>query len=260
MNDGLEISFPPPPRAVRRKAGTGRALMFGRLFVMPHVIIGVVTLLAVPTRWYVYHHGTHVQATIHKLQRERSKKGGDYYSVAFDYTLDGRRYSEEYETLSLAEGAHTKIGDKLDGRAAAVLGHALFLRTARDIRGDVLALGACSLLWNALVWLAMYVIWIIPIRQRLLAKHGLAAPGAITRRKETRGRGTTYTLFDAFPIPDGQLVQAKSDVSQPGYFAACEGAPVTVIYDPNKPTRSLPYEFSDFLVAGAGSSNRHDTP
>jgi hypothetical protein len=250
MNHALAIQFPPPPRAVRRKVGTGCALMFPRLFVLPHVIIGIVTLLAVPTRWYVYNHGTHVQATIHKLERRTSKKGGVYYVVGFDYMLGGRRYSEEYESLSNAEGSRTRIGDKIDGRAAAPLGYTEFLRTTLDIRSDLLALGAWSLVWNLFIGLFMYLLWVVPIRQRLLARGGLAAAGIITGRKETHGRGTTHTLFYTFHTEGGQLVQAKSDVSQGPYHAAREGAPVTVIYDPKKSTRSLPYEFSDFIVAG----------
>lgn len=254
MNHGLATQLPPPPRAVRRKVGTGCALMFPRLFVMPHVIVGIVTLLAVPTRWYVYNHGTHVQATIHKLERRTSKKGGVYYVAGFDYTLGGRPYSEEHESLTDAEGRRTRIGDKIDGRAAAPLGYAIFLRTSLDIRSDLLALGGWSLARNAFIGLFIYLFWVVPIRQRLLAKHGLAAAGVNTGRKETRGRGTTYTLFYAFQAPGGQRIQAKSNVSREGYQAAHEGAAVTVIYDPNKPTRSLPYEFSDFIIAGAESA------
>ena len=227
--------------------------MFPRLFVMPHVIVGIVTLLAVPTRWYVYNHGTHVQATIHKLERRTSRKGGVYYVAGFDYMLGDRPYNEEYESLSDGEGGRTRIGDKIDGRAAAPLGYAIFLRTSLDIRSDLLALGAWSLVWNAFIGLFTYFLWVVPIRQRLLAKRGPAAAGVITGRKETRGRGTTYTLFYVFHAEGGQPVQAKSNVSRGPYHAAYEGAPVTVIYDPNKPTRSLPYEFSDFIIAGAES-------
>jgi hypothetical protein len=252
MNDGPAVPFPSPPRAVRRKVGGGCALGFGRLFILPHMIIGIGSLLTVPTRCYVYNFGTHVQATIHKLERRTSRKGGDYYVVGFDYTLGWRRYAEEYESLSVAEGAHTRVGDKLDGRAAALLGHALFLRTSLDIRSDLLGLGTWSLLWNGFVWTVMYIIWVVPIRGRLLAKNGPAAPGVITSRKEKRGRGSTYTLFYTFRTAAGHLVRAKSDVRLEGYRAAYEGAPVTVIYDPRKPTRSLPYEFSDFIVAEVG--------
>src|SRR4051812_24379460 len=83
MRPDLLTRLPPPPRVVRRKLGSGCALWFPRIFVLPHMIIGILTLLAVPTRWYVYHHGTHVQAKIHKLERRTSKKGGDYYVVGF---------------------------------------------------------------------------------------------------------------------------------------------------------------------------------
>src|SRR3954466_12986520 len=108
MRPDLLTRLPPPPRVVRRKLGSGCALWFPRLFVLPHMIIGILTLLAVPTRWYVYHHGTHVQAKIHKLERRTSKKGGDYYVVGFDYQLNGRRYSEEFDSISADEGMRTK--------------------------------------------------------------------------------------------------------------------------------------------------------
>src|SRR5262245_1056934 len=110
MVDQLIAKFPSPPRAVRRKLGTGCALWFPRLFLLPHCIAGIAILLAVPTRWYVYNYGAHVQATIHKLELRTSKKGGDYYLVGFDYQIDSRRYGEEYESLTAAEGARAKIG------------------------------------------------------------------------------------------------------------------------------------------------------
>jgi hypothetical protein len=210
--------------------------------------VGIVTLLAVPMRWYVYHHGTHVQARIHKLEPRTSKKGGDYYVVGFDYELNRRRYSEEFDSLSAAERMRTKIGDTIDGRAAAVFGHALFLKSSLDINDDVLRLGLFSLFWNGIMSAFVYMLWIHPIRQRLLVRNGDTAPGTITRRTETRGKGTTYTLCYTFRTRFGEVIETKSNVSQAGYHAAFEGAPVTVIYNPSRPKRSVPYEYSDFLV------------
>jgi len=251
MEEVFTAQFPSPPRVVRRKAGTGCALMFPRLFMLPHVIVGIVTLLAVPTRWYVYHHGAHVQAIIHKLERRTSRKGGDFYVVGWHYQFDGREYSEEYESMAESEGSHANIGDQIDGRAAAILGHAMFLRTSLDIRDDVMRLGVWSLIWNCFMLAAVYVIWVVPIRWRLLAKNGLTSSGRITGRQERKGRGSTYTLFYTFETINGHTIEARSTVSHEGYRAAFEGAPVTVIYDPRRPKRSLPYEFSDFIVSPA---------
>src|SRR5580765_790588 len=100
MKTDLLTQLPPPPRGVLRKLGSGCALWFPRHFILPHMIAGIVTLLSVPTRWYVYHHGTHVQAKIHKLEARTSRKGGDYYVVGFEYQLDGRRYSEEFDSIT----------------------------------------------------------------------------------------------------------------------------------------------------------------
>jgi hypothetical protein len=217
------------------------------------MIIGILTLLAVPTRWYVYHHGTHVQAKIHKLERRTSKKGGDYYVVGFDYQLNGRRYSEEFDSISADEGMRTKIGDTIDGHAASVFGHAEFLKSSLDINDDVLRLGLWSLGWNGLLSVFVYLLWIHPIRQRLLVRNGDTASGTITRRTETRGKGTTYTLWYSFRTRFGEDIETKANVSQVDYRDAFEGAAVTVIYDPGRPKRSVPYEYSDFLVFDSAS-------
>jgi hypothetical protein len=243
------FTFPPPPRRVRRKAGTGCAVAFPRLFILPHCLFGIGMLLDVPARFYVYHCGTPVKAIIQSIERRASKKGGDYYVIGYHYSLNHRRFDEENQTLSAGEGMHTKVGDTIDGRAAGMLvGSPMFLRTDEG-DGDTWRLLWISLVWNCFCALGIYVAWVIPIRQRRLVRFGVATPGVITERKESRRRGVTYTIAFEFVTSGGDMVTGEQDVSKRGWDLPGDGSMVTVIYDPRRPRRRrIVYELSDFAV------------
>lgn len=242
-------TLPPAPRTVHRKFGSGCALWFPRLFILPHFLAGIGMLVAVPLRLYVYHDGTPVKAVIHSLQKRNSKKGGDYYVIGFHYFLGGHQYNEENESLTADEGARTKIGDTFDGRAATILMMPWFLRADLDIKRDAITLGGIALVWNTFVGIAMYMLWVVPTRQRWLLRRGEETKGAILGRTVTaRARGTTYHVLYKFTTADGEPIKTGCDVSKEACESANPGDPVTVIYNPRNPKRSLPYELCDFSV------------
>ncbi len=206
-------------------------------------------LVAVPLRLYVYHYGTPVKAVIHSLEKRNSKKGGASYVMGFHYFLDGHRYDQKNESLTADEGAHTKIGDTFDGRAATILSMPWFLRANLDIKSDAIILGAVALVWNTFVGAFMYMLWGVPTRQRWLLRHGEETKGVILGRTvAARGRGTTYRVLYKFTTPSGELIKTGCDVSKEACESSNPGDPVTVIYTPRNPKRSLPYELCDFYV------------
>ena len=55
-----------------------------------------------------------------------------------------------------------------------------------------------------------------------------------------------------FTTPTGEtLIRKKREVNSLAYLQAREGDVITVLFDPEKPKRSLPYELSDFEIVGA---------
>jgi hypothetical protein len=250
MPSATAFTFPPPPRRVRRRGGTGCAVAFPRFFIMPHVIAGIVMLLAVPVRLYVYNRGTPVKAIIHHIEPRTSRKGGDFYVIGYHYVLNGRRYDDENESLTVAEGRRTKFGDTIDGRAAAFLGQAKFMRLSEGNNGTWRLL-VFALLWNGVVGVFVYITWVMPIRDRRLVRSGTATPGVITGSKESRRRGVSHTISYEFVTADGQMFTGTQDVSKRAWEIPEDGAVITVIFDTCRPQqRSLVYELSDYIVSG----------
>jgi hypothetical protein len=235
-------SFPPPPRMVSRKSGTGCIIWFLRLFIVPHMVAGVFFILAVPTHLYVHYLGTPVTATIDRIEPRTSKKSGDYYWVTYHYMLDGRRFSD-----GESRQVRPAVGDTFGGRAAAFAGHGMILAPEFSVVRDVLPLLGAAIFWNGVLSMFLYVLWVVPIRQHWLARHGEATLGTITGKVVHRGKSTTYTVSYQFDV-DGKDYRGKCDVDSAAYDLAREGMPVTVLYDPSRPKRSLPYEVCDFVV------------
>ena len=239
----LATSLPPPPRMVRRKFGTGCGVWFLRLFILPHTIVGGFLLLTVPTRLYVHYLGTAVNATIDAVEPRTSRKGGDYYLVTYHYLLNGRRYDG-----SESRTVRPVVGETFAGRAAAFAGHDVFRPARFSAPSDLLPLLGAAIFWNGVVSVFLYIAWVVPFRDRWLARHGEATLGAITGKEMHRGKGTTYSVSYEFEV-DGQDYRGKGKVDFAAYDLTREGMPVTVLFDPSRPKRSLPYELSDFVVS-----------
>jgi hypothetical protein len=218
-----------------------------RLFILPHTIMGVFLLLLIPVRLYVHYWGTPVTATIDTFEARPSKKGGDYYYIHYHYVLNGRRH-EGTETRNLRPA----VGQTFAGRAAELNGHATIdPPTLRA--GDILPLVGIAIFWNGVLWAFLYIAWVAPIRQRRLARYGEATGGVVTGKQARRGKGTTYSVSYEFEV-DGHKLRGKFDVTSAAYGRAHQGMPITVLFDPSRPKRSLPHELSDFLVSGVSES------
>jgi hypothetical protein len=244
-------SFPAPPRAVRRKTGTAAGIGCLRVFMLPHLLVGLFLLFAVPARLYVYHFGAPVTAIVDRVESRTSRKHGDYYLVQYHYLLDGRRFDDSKSPSARTGRPPPRVGDTFAGRAAALLGHALFLPASLNIVGDITPLAIAAVIWNGFIGVWLYIAWILPLCQRWLATTGEAAIGTITHWQANRRNRTTqsYTVSYSFTTPDGRSHDARCRVS--GRDRPAEGATITVLYAPRRPRWNLPYECSDFVVMEA---------
>jgi hypothetical protein len=241
------LTIPPPPRIIRAKPGAHTLVRAMRLFIIPHTLVGLFIMFSIPAQLYVAHFGTPVTAVVEKLSATPSRKGGTVYEISFYYDLDGRRF-EERASASAEVYDQLHLRDRFQGRASSLLSHSLFVGPAwqhEPLWQTVLF----AVIWNAILCPFLYMFWIRPLHERWLARNGLAAPGTITGKKQTTGRGGYNRLYFTFHTAESQTINSKFDVAPADFHSATEGDPVTVLYNPRHPRRCIPFEYSDFTIA-----------
>src|SRR5687768_3783904 len=98
-----------PPRRVRRRAGTlGCGVVFARLFITPHVLIGIGLLLWVPLSAAVVTVGESYQGQFVELRTSKGKKGKDRYHLHFSYDAGGRKH---FTNRDLSREQYDQFGD-----------------------------------------------------------------------------------------------------------------------------------------------------
>jgi hypothetical protein len=204
--------------------------------------------------------GTDVAATVTKTRTSQSSKGGTVYYIYYRYSAGGREYTN---SQTVGANAYTPVSHPEDpgGRAATVrvrhfalgpLHYQLLPQEESPWKLAGVQLFAV-LFWNGILSVFVYWAWVVPIRQRLLVRHGHATAGTIVHTRVRRGKSTTYYATFRFTDPaNGREV--KAEMALPGkdqYDAAHAGRVVTVLYDPRNPRRALVYELCAYEAAGA---------
>jgi hypothetical protein len=257
LRAGVDVDefLPPAPRTVRRKFGSGCGLWFMRLFVLPHTFAGIFLLGIVPAGWYFDHFARPVTATVDRREMEHTKKGGTLFHLYYHYDFGGRRYDGS-DLISEARYVRARDGEPFEGRAVAVLFGRPWFRGPTEAKANSpqFLVVAFALAWNGLLSVFLYGLWIVPLRQRRLVKHGQVATGVITSRRITRGRGTNYTLMYAFPAVDGSAYSGECGVNRADYERTPDGTNLLIIYNPARPRRNLAYRFSDFIAGPSGNA------
>jgi hypothetical protein len=248
----IATEFPPPPRIVQRTVGSGCALAFPRLFVLPHMIIGIMLLLYAPVRLYVERFGTPAVATIDRHEFRTGSKGGKMYLIYYHVIVDGRRY-DEYRSVSNADFISLHDGDKLQGRTSPLLYLSIRFQDEHFVGppawsdGPLIIPFLVSIAWNGGLAVFVFYYWIIPIRQRRLVRFGSAAPGLI-ESIEQRAKGRLKLTYSFTTAERTSLI--GSQTIEKGTSASA-GMPCTVFYDPKKPGRNVAYECSGLRIVGS---------
>jgi hypothetical protein len=260
-------SVPPPPRRIRAVRPRPVLRWAGWAFVA--AVFGVTVLLALA----VVHElafslvAREVTAEVASL-RERPNRRGTYDRVAcYTYALPGqppradrslvswdefRRLSEPFilsgrstDDMTFGPDARVSLAVRAYAlgpiRYSRAVGHAwsgLFLIV------PALFLGAFGLLSLALYRAAV----VLPKRRRRLYTHGAAAPGTVAGGEQHHSvHGSSYAVLYDFtpagapqPIRGGTLIRAKE------FNQIAPGQTVTVLYDPDKPSRNTAYEYGGY--------------
>jgi hypothetical protein len=242
-----------PPRRIRRRsgAGAGCVIIFGRLFILPHTIIGIGLLCMIPLTFAKVFLGDVHQG---RIVRTWTSSGDDStnYHLGYEYDADGVHRSGD---RTCSRSKYNAIGDPrrtqlpIDVYSLNVLGwhtrEALLPGESRWKRVGFYLLMA--LFWNGVVSVFVYMLWIAPWRVKQLYRWGLAVPGRIiSKRTSSSDDSTTCYLDYEFIQPKLGRIQEKQSVSSERFAAANEGQLVTVLCHPRKRSPALIYEFGDF--------------
>jgi len=252
---GNPAHFPPPPRRLR--GGPGCGIWFLRLFILPHMCVGVflITRLFLITLNALL--GTDLEATVTAAYTKPASKGGTIYYIHYQYAAGDRVFTNSESVGEQTYDAVSHPGEA-EGRTATVhvrvlqLGplHDHQLTGGRSVWGKVGEALVFALFWNGILSVFVTLAWVAPIRRYLLVRNGSATGGSIVSKRERSGKGATYYAKFRFRNPENG-VEIEREMTLPGkavYDAVQPGWMVTVLYSPQNPRRAVVYEFSGYEV------------
>jgi hypothetical protein len=227
-----------------------------RLFTAPHTLGGLFLIGISVYLPLLILLGDDVPGQITNLQTTTSKKSGLIYHAQYSYVVDGFSFSED-DTIDSAEYAHLKKGQPCTVRVFRFLPKTLPQRLGSSspwLKWPKYLVMA--LFWNAFMSLIVWCVWIDPWRKWMLLKYGTAVAGQVKSRETYRGsKGGTYyrvhyvyvpAIDDAGMVSESELLNGKMSVSFRDYNSATTGKVVTVLFSPNKPRRSIVYDFAEY--------------
>lgn len=228
-------------------------LWLPRLFILPHTLIGLFLLLvAMPgiIVWAVAGHDYAAHVT--RLWTDKDSKGRrTRYNANFTYTLPtGQRQSREFiassqyrQLMRVAPQSRTltiraiKVGPFVYDKPITSNG---------DAWASVVGVWFFGLFWCAITGVFVYLLYLQPFRQRLLYRSGDITPGKIVSKRTQRGKTTTHYLRYVFTLPDGRQFEKEMNTKRALWETAQVDQPVTVLYFPANPKRSIVYDFGPY--------------
>ena len=243
-------AFPPPPRAVRLRSipWAGGALV---LFLAA-LGLGICPMTVLPLSLSLLAKSTGESAPgVVTAKEKRGNRRSDYV-VLFQFELDGLTHHAEVH-VDPQTYSDTKIGEAIRVRALSFWPSKSASIEEPPI-GTPLNVWSSSCLTLFLIGVSVLVAALLISRARdrkHLARNGTPTHGTITAKRQMRGKGTTYRLVFEYSIEtaDGPAMrEAEMDVTAKQFKCVSTGQAVTVLYDPERPERSMIYSLSEYQV------------
>ncbi|MBX7096777.1 MAG: DUF3592 domain-containing protein [Myxococcaceae bacterium] len=250
-------SLPPPPRTV--EGGPGAAIWVGRLFVLPHTLVGLGLIAGCLFLGLQHFFASPVVAQVVDAYTPDPDAATPRTYVTVAYTAWG---TEQTNSFSLPP---EKLRTLLDAQLKPLQGATLTLRRfgigpaeVADLPGEdswlpVLAfLVPFGLFWNGILGTVNYRLWVSPRRRRNLVVRGEATTGTVVSKTRLLGRrgARTYRLRLKYLDREGGDHEVDDTARDEAAFdALSEGGSVTVLFDPERPARALAYESCEYRVA-----------
>lgn len=250
----LPTQLPAPPRSVR--GGPGFGIWFIRIFILPHMMVGVVlicqSLLLVLTVLF----GADLTGTVTKASTKTTKSGATY-TLDYRYTIKGHEYSDSNTVGEKTYAAATQSGVAAGAQGTVHLRyigavgfhHAMLVENHSAWASVASPLGIC-LFWNAILSVFVAIAWVVPINRRLLVKYGEATAGKVVDSWTKRGKSTTYYVRLHFRHPQtGEQISCEMQVpNKELYESAAVGRQLTILFSPRNPRRAIAYELSGYTA------------
>ena len=243
-------AFPPPPRAVRLRSipwAGGCVVLF-----LAALGLGIcpLTILPLTLSLFAKSAGESVPGVVTGKEKRGNRRSD--YVVLFQFELDGLTHHAEVH-VDPQTYSDTKIGEAIRVRA-------LSFWPSKSASIEEPPIGTPPNVWSAscitlvLIGVSVLVAALLISRARArkhLARNGTPSHGMITAKRQMRGKGTTYRLVFEYSIEtaDGPAMrEAEMDVTAKQFKSVSTGQAVTVLYDPERPERSMVYCFSEYQV------------
>jgi hypothetical protein len=277
---GFKPTSPPPaPRGVRRRAGAAVGVWAIRLFILPHVCVGVFLILAMVFMPVWALAGKESTAAVTRAWTTRSKNSTTY-RIAYVDPTDGRttrddsvsrkefdRLSRLLPTRGTAETQAVEA-DPNDAPAATTTVRSLGVGayTYRGVVepgasgwGTVGFVWLFGLFWNGIVSVFFFAVYVGPFRDKRLHRHGESTLGRITGKTTRRGSkgGTRYVLKYAFTPSRRGITERTRDVGEAtGEYTVersqweetAEGDEVWVLHWPGRAKPSALYGYGPYAA------------
>lgn len=250
---------------------------FGRLFILPHMIVGLCLIIfpfLLGARSVI---GVEVPATVADRIKYRDSEGARCYKLEVEYDYAGTQYSEDIG-LNREQYSQYRKGDQVFVR---------FLPVARAFTQEIRRQGAAyenipvstvafylffATFWNGIVGVFFVVMYVGPFLQWWLLRFGQVATGTVVDKSvDSSGEDTSYKVTYSFTpgkktssasvssyLTDSSSVQFPSSsrhanistnvVSQMLYNKFNQGDQVTVLYLPAFPKVNMTIEMSEYEV------------
>lgn len=239
------------PRSIRRRNGvmSGCGLVFGRLFILPHMLVGIGMIVMIPLTIVKAYFGDVNHGII--VKKWITSGEDTNYHIKYEYDAGGVHHGGE---RTCSKSIYDAIGDPrqtqptIEIRSINILGRH-FDEAILSGESRLRSLGFYLLFgffWNAVLFVFVYVLWIAPWRTRQLYRRGTPVPGRINSKRISSGEDTTYYLGYEFIQPKFGLIRREQSVSSQQFASAGDGQFVTILCYPQKKAPTVIYEFGDF--------------
>lgn len=261
MHDSLvhqmepELLQPKPRRVTYRgRAWRGEGIVilgFVRLFLVPFLVVGILSLLSAFNGTLVALFGHTVPGQI--IERyDLSDEDGDSWRVRYNYRVGERQYLGEDNDRSETE---LKPGDIVPVRFAPWLPAwgSKAMPPGASLWTDCAFRWFWTLAWNAILSPFVWLFFVGPSIYRSLFTRGDSAVGIIVDKSIQQGETATYILtYEFFPLSaDLAKLSPRTNtehVSEAEWRSVRIGDQVTVLYHLHMPRQSVIYRFGLYQI------------
>lgn len=239
------------PRKVAIRNLSGWFSLWGpRLFILPHMIVGVgfVCVFLIKVALGVF--GTRTEGRVDLLDLKSSKKNEVSYKLEYSFFVNEQKHHGEsqvegnsYQALKV----HHKVPVVYLSWLPSLASDAI--ERDRPFPHHTWLIGGFSVLWNGIVGVFFYVLYIAPLREKRLLKNGSIADGALTElgtSRSVKGRITYYARY-AYQVA-GVTHGGEVSLTKNEYGNAHVGMPIRAVYDAKSPQKSETLEYGFWKV------------